>query len=342
MKLNIWVRTLVPISMAILLGTLVFLLAQFREPPGFKWYGVAWFVGIICLIWESNWYVSRTLDQRIPWEGNLRKRILTQLLWCNLCGILLYDAAFVLLNWYENVILGNDNPLAWIHMAVATAIAIILVQIMSSIQIGYQVMEHWKEVEVRTEKHKKETALAKLEGVRQQIDPHFLFNNFGILESLIHESPQRASHYLEQLSDLYRILLRHLDAEWVRIEEELEFLTAYARLLKLRYGKAFSLEVDLDVGLQQKLVLPFAFQLLVENAIKHNAALPERPLKITIRSNDSSSVTVQNNRQKRTSVIVSNGLGLHNLSTRYRYRVGRDIEVRKTKESFTVILPIKG
>lgn len=340
LKLNIWIRYLLPFFLALFFGTLIFIMGQFRESPDFEWYGLFWFVSTIYLIWESGWYISRRLSLRFPRHQFTTKRILMQLFFTNLAGILLFNGTYILLNLYENNVLGNNNSLSLIHIASATMQAFFIVQITNSFQIGYLLLANWQQLQLEAEQFRKESMAAKLESIRQQIDPHFLFNNFSTLEGLLYESPDKASAYLQKLSNLYRMVLEHLDEESISVLEELNLLELYIELLQVRHGDTLDINIELPERVQQAHIPPFAFQLLLENALKHNMALAERPLKICIFESEPGQVSVQNNVQKRSSVINSRGIGLKNLSARCKFQTGKDITIVEDRQKFEVLVPL--
>jgi len=97
-RINIWIRYLFPVFLALFLGTLIFLMAQFREPPGFTWYALFWFIGAVFLIWECGWWIARRLDRRYSWRAALRKRLVLQLAATNVLGVGLFLGSYLLLN----------------------------------------------------------------------------------------------------------------------------------------------------------------------------------------------------------------------------------------------------
>lgn len=201
--INIWIRYLFPVFLALFLGALIFLMAQFREPPGFAWYGVFWFIGVVFLIWECGWWVAKRLDQKYSWRTATLKRLLIQIVATNILGVVLFLGSFILLNSYEVYIKGADNHLGILHIAVSIAEAFIIVQMVNSVQIGYQLMANWQSLQLEAETYKKESAAIRLAQLQREIDPEFLHNNFDHLKSLIQESPEKVSEYLKQLSDNY-------------------------------------------------------------------------------------------------------------------------------------------
>ena len=200
---NIWIRYLFPVFLGLFLGTLIFLMAQFREPPGFTWYALVWFITVIFLIWECGWWISKQLDQKYNWREGILKRLLIQLVVTNIFGVIVFTGSFILLNCYEVYIKGSNNFLGVLHIVVSVAEAFIIVQMINSVQIGYQIMNNWQGLRLEAEAYKKESAVIRLTQLQQQIDPSFLHNNLDHLQTLIKEFPDRVEIYLQQLSENY-------------------------------------------------------------------------------------------------------------------------------------------
>lgn len=221
-RLNIWIRFLLPLFLALFLGVLIFMMAQFREPPGVSWYIFVWFVGSILLIWESGWWISKKLDVQFPWKKGTIRRLSMHLLVTNLLGILFFLGSFILLNWYENAGLGYNNPLGLLHILVVVSEAFIIIQIINSIQISYQLLQTWQAVRLEAEALKKENVIARLENVRQQLDPYFLNNSFSQLEPLLKEAPEKVSDFLQKISNNYQSSQALLDSSLVHAQQVLQ------------------------------------------------------------------------------------------------------------------------
>ncbi len=180
---------------------------------------------------------------------------------------------------------------------------------------------------------------SQLEGLRNQVNPHFLFNSLNTLIYLIPEEPERAVRFVQQLSKVYRYVLESREARIIPLGEELDYLQSYIFLLKERFGDNLRTSLhDLDRG-QNVAVIPLSLQMLFENAIKHNVISTEKPLTIEVFA-ENGHLVVRNNLQRKNQVMDSTGVGLDNIRSRYRMLTGREVEVIVSREYFTVLLPV--
>ncbi|GAB3744366.1 histidine kinase [Hymenobacter agri] len=192
---------------------------------------------------------------------------------------------------------------------------------------------------VRVAQLQKETFQAQLEALKNQVDPHFLFNSLNVLGSLIHLDADRAVQFLGQLAEVYRALLDSGAQTLVPLHREMVLVRAYASLMETRFGEALRVEWDVDLAWEQALVPPTAVQMLLENAIKHNGATTRKPLLIKVSAADGRLV-VENNRQPRTDTVASTHTGLRNIQRRYQHLTDRPVEIVPTPASFVVRLPL--
>ena len=178
------------------------------------------------------------------------------------------------------------------------------------------------------------------ERLKQQINPHFLFNSLNILDYLVQEQEtERASTFIRKLANIYRYMLRNDEKPLVKISEELDFTKMYIDLLRERFIEGMVFVIDVDENLYDKSIVPCSLQLLVENATKHNIVSAESPLTIKIKC-DGEYITVSNNLQERTHGQPSTHLGLANIRRQYMDITRREIFVEKTENEFIVKLPI--
>ncbi|MBR6660759.1 MAG: histidine kinase [Bacteroidales bacterium] len=176
--------------------------------------------------------------------------------------------------------------------------------------------------------------------LKQQLNPHFLFNSLNALDSLICENKnEQASLYTHKLASLYRYMLKSEDEKLVSLKEELDFVSLYVDLMKVRFPEGFQLNVDVPEHLESRNVIPCSIQLLVENAIKHNSINVANQLKINVIAN-SDSIEVSNNIIKKFTKPTSIGVGQKYIRQQYFDLSGKNIEIIATDDNYIVKLPL--
>ncbi|MCD8183477.1 MAG: histidine kinase [Bacteroides sp.] len=189
---------------------------------------------------------------------------------------------------------------------------------------------------LRQTEMEKEKALYQFKILKNQINPHFLFNSLNILASLAYQDAEKTNLFAKKLSSVYRYLLTTHEQQTVTLEEELAFAESYLYLERIRFENAFHVEIENDCKKNNRLVIPASVQMLVENAIKHNISTKKCPLIIHITINDAM-IIVSNNLQLRNSVN-QNGTGLQNLQRQYAL-YNKRIDVAKNEKEFVVKIP---
>lgn len=182
--------------------------------------------------------------------------------------------------------------------------------------------------------------LAQYNNLKQQVNPHFLFNSLNTLSALINSDPGRAETFIEELSLVYRYLLQNSQDELVELNKELHFLNSYIHLIKTRFGTGLNIQIEVDPIWHYYLVPPLSLQLLVENAVKHNELSPDRPLLLRIRAAADQRINIWNNLQPKRIALPSEKVGLVNIMTKYRLLGQPEVIVLKTSTSFSVSLPL--
>lgn len=182
-------------------------------------------------------------------------------------------------------------------------------------------------------------ASARFESLKNQLDPHFLFNSLNVLSSLIEENPEKAQKFTTSLSKIYRYVLEQKNKELVSLEEELTFAVTYMNLLKMRFENSLFYEVPGELSSPEARVVPLSLQLLLENTIKHNVVSESRPLHIKIYE-DEGYLILENNFQKKEVLQKRNGVGLQNIINRYALVTGRKVLIEKNPEKFAVKIPV--
>ncbi len=190
------------------------------------------------------------------------------------------------------------------------------------------------------ERDKRHFAQFRYNLLKQQVNPHFLFNSLNILNGLVEEQKNaEASQYIRKLAKLYRYMLQNEKESVVRLSDELEFTAQYIDLLKVRFPNGFSVEMQIEPQTKNAYVVPCSIQLLIENALKHNAVRTENPLRITISTHEGH-ISVNNNIQPKYSDTEGTHLGLKNVAQQYRDIAGKEIVIRQTPDQFYVELPL--
>jgi two-component system LytT family sensor kinase len=187
---------------------------------------------------------------------------------------------------------------------------------------------------------KKENLQSQLDSLKQQVNPHFLFNSLNTLSSLMRKDVNKAEKFLDELSKVYRYLLRNNEGELINLSTELQFIESFVHLLKTRYGDALQMTISVDEVAKNLLLPPLTLQLLVENAVKHNIIDKQMPLLITLETDDQLWLSVSNNLQKKSISLPSNKVGLSNIAGKYKLLEQPSIIISETKEKFTVSIPL--
>jgi two-component system, LytTR family, sensor kinase len=183
------------------------------------------------------------------------------------------------------------------------------------------------------------SANAQFESLKNQLDPHFLFNSLNVLSSLIDENPRQAQKFTASMSKIYRYVLEQKDKELVTVEDELEFAKTYCELLKTRFEDSVDFVFDVKKDDYRRFVVPLSLQLLLENCIKHNFATASKPLIIRIFS-ENDTLCIENNLQVREQIKESSGIGLANIVQRYSLLTKRNVFIEKSEDYFKVKLPV--
>jgi LytS/YehU family sensor histidine kinase len=179
---------------------------------------------------------------------------------------------------------------------------------------------------------------SQYEVLKAQINPHFLFNSFNTLASIVEEQTDEAVEFIEKLSDYYRSILHYRNQKLITLDEELRLIADFVYLLKKRFGDHFSVEIMVDRATGY--IPPLALQMLVENAVKHNVISRNKPLHIAITEAKDEYIEVSNNYQPKRNREPSTRFGLQNIKNRYKLLTGREVRIVQTEDVFCVQLPV--
>ncbi|MEQ8549224.1 MAG: histidine kinase [Cyclobacteriaceae bacterium] len=209
-----------------------------------------------------------------------------------------------------------------------------------SLYEGAFFFEKYKETFRINEQLKNQQIRTQLEVLQNQMSPHFLFNSLNTLTTLIAESQEVAIDFTQNLSEVYRYILKNKDRELVRLEEEIDFAKSYVFLLKMRYPDNLTVDFNVpDVFLSTN-IAPLTIQMLLENAIKHNIVSKSKPLHIDVYIENGRSIVVKNNLQLKSALEKSTKTGLTNIKNRYAYFGNKQIDIISTTRNFMVAVPL--
>lgn len=228
--------------------------------------------------------------------------------------------------------MANEKASSYVESSVITFIVLLVFHSLHFYKI-------YQENKVTQQKIIAGNANAKFESLKNQIDPHFLFNSLNVLSSLIEENPDNAQRFTTSLSKIYRYVLEQKDKELVSVEDELSFAKTYMNLLKMRFENSLYYELPTQNINPEAKVVPFSLQLLLENTVKHNVVSEQKPLHIRIFI-DGDYLAIQNDLQKKEVLQDRQGVGLQNIVSRYGIITDRKVKVQEDEKNFTVRIPI--
>jgi len=196
-----------------------------------------------------------------------------------------------------------------------------------------------QQVNLELERSTSANIWAQYELLRQQVNPHFLFNGLNTLKYMVETRDEHAVDFILKLSDFYRFTLENRKHDLIRLSEEMEIVHAYLYLLKARFEEGLSVNIEVEEKVYNSLIPPFTLQLLLENCIKHNVVSLDKPLHISIRS-QGDVLLVSNKLYVKRIPESSTGLGLENIKRRYDHLLKQSVTIVVDKENFTVKLPV--
>lgn len=291
---------------------------------------------ITVVVWEGSFQIDRYLNRKLPWEASAIRRVILQAFFS-----LVYSAGtiYILLLFYNYVLCKVPASKSDAMVSASLIIGVLVTLVLVTVQVSVHFFHRLKTSLVEIEIHKKESLQAQLENLRNQINPHFLFNNLSVLSSLVYKDQDKAVDFIDQLSKVYRYVLENKEKELVDLRSELKFIESYCFLLKIRFGENIRFDIKVSSLDSEKFIAPMALQLLIENAIKHNEISEELPLVVKIFV-DGKFLVVSNPIQLRKGYVDSSKTGLKNIITRYSYFTKESIIIDSTTNEFVVKIPI--
>lgn len=292
-------------------------------------------VPITIVIWEGNLRIDRWLNQTYNWIEQPKKRIVIQFIATLLfSGIMLF-----LLMAFFHQLTHPDDQIIDVRMRDSFLTGMFVVSTILAVEVGYQFFTAWKQSLIEVEKYKTESANAQLQNLKNQLNPHFLFNNLSVLSSLVYINQDKAIDFIHELSKVYRYVLDNKGAELVPLQEELDFLSHYIYLLKIRFESSIIFEIQIEEAQKNAYLPPMCLQTLVENTIQHNEASQANPLRVSIYTKGDVLI-VENPIQPRSDKVESSQTGLKNIRSRYSFFTEEKMEISNEGKYFKISLPL--
>jgi len=285
-------------------------------------------------VWKGNQLLGYHVAMRFGWREQPTKTFvwdiitssLFTIIWINLCDLIFFKYFL------------HMEGLQLYHQMLSTGLITILVSLfITSLFYSKAFFKNWREALTREARYKAESEQFHHQMLKNQVNPHFLFNSLNTLTSLVEQSPKEAVQFIKKLSDVYRYVLEQRNNEMVTLQEELDLLNSYIFMQQHRYGQNFS--VTIRVNHSNWEIPPMSLQMLVENAIKHNTISEEKPLTIDIEEQDGYLV-VSNTLSPRRSVEAENGIGLSNIKARYEFLTSKPMSYGPEEGKFVVRIPL--
>ncbi len=284
-------------------------------------------------LWKGSQYLNQALDKVFPWVTFPIKRLIISVMAVVIYTVIvvittdiLIDILIIKKSFFEAIKQVNQ---ASIRMTIYVTLGI------NVIMHGRGFLLSWRQVSIDNEKLRTEQVFTQFQSLKNQVNPHFLFNSLNALSSLVYEDQDKAVEFIRKLSQVYRYVLEKKDEEVVPIEDEIAFLENFIFLQKIRFGENLHFEINGNV---KGYLPPLALQMLVENAIKHNVISENHPLEIKVDFKEDFCIISNSIKAKLSK--DSTGIGLNNLKERYQYLSDKQVVIKNDGKSFMVELPI--
>jgi hypothetical protein len=290
------------------------------------------------VFWLGDRWITIRMRKLFPLPQQTKKR-----LWIQGTIIVIYTAIMAYILKSQKQMFDHSflaTPLAhpgYLKSFVACMFA--TVPISAIYEAGFFI-HNWKKSVAETERLAHTTTRSQLEALRNQVNPHFLFNSLNTLASIIPDQPENAVQFTLKLSQVYRSILDLKDKQAVTVQEELAFIENYIYLCKTRFDKGISFQIAISDEARKQFLVPLTLQMLLENAIKHNIVSQRKPLHIEIYNEDSAFICMRNNVQEKSSEVEGTGTGIRNIRERYQLTFGLPVIIEHGAESFVAKLPI--
>lgn len=301
-------------------------------------FGLTFSFSVTYLIFSGNIRILDYLQRRYPWQKNAARRVTLELVFTSLNAttvVLVMHMLFGLLfSHYVPPEYRDPNDI-YINILISNTMNLII----TGIYEGSYLLRSWKQSLTEAERLKRESTESQLLALRNQMTPHFLFNSLNALASLISTEPAKAEEFVSKFARIYRYVLDIQDKTLVTLNEELEFLSSFFLLHKIRFGDNLNMTIRVDAQRLNDYIVPLALQNLLENAMKHNEISSKHPLTIEI-FNTENELIVSNNLNPKAFSEYRSGLGLKNLKARYEHFTNQSPVFYSTENQYIAKIPL--
>jgi len=296
---------------------------------------ILFFISLVLLFtsWELLRLVHNRLNKILPFEGNIALRIAVQIF----VGIVVaFIVRYCIYKFGEPFL---PFQLDSLFLASTWALYALAVTGVNAVFFTRYFLSRWKDSLVYAERLEKEKSQVQFDNLKNQLNPHFLFNALTSLNSLITEDPALAQQFLQQMSKVYRYVLQNKDKNFVTLATELDFIRNFVFLIETRFSNALKIQFNITETAKEKAIVPVTLQILIENALKHNVVDLQQPLIVDVFT-AGDYLVVSNNLQLRNSVETSNKQGLENLKSLYGFLTDKPVIIERGEQRFSVKVPL--
>ncbi|WP_276369700.1 sensor histidine kinase [Chryseolinea sp. H1M3-3] len=311
------------------------LFGNLRFTDGLYWGGYLYFIALATLIWQGNRYLLFRTRRRFTWfDKPIEKLILLCL------NNVFYTSPLTvawLCVWYQ---WANFDSIKWDTILIVTLVNVICVLFVTHVYETVFMMKEQQSEQLKNAQLLRAKAEAELSALKNQIDPHFMFNSLNTLTYLITNDSSKASSFTENLAEVYRYILAQKEQSLVLLEDELSFTHKYTDLLHLRFGEALHIRKHFNGSIEKEyLIPPTSVFVAFENAVKHNELSEQSPLEIDMDVRDGN-LFIANTIQQRRTLQRSSKIGLKNLEERFKILTGKCISAGVQENKFIISIPL--
>ncbi len=291
---------------------------------------------VMTIVWFLFTWIAVTVRSRLPGDKELFRRLGITIALIGTIQALVITLFFKGYDFFNLFGYEIDKPKFYWSLTVAFILNILI----TLVHEGFESFEKWRLTFTETEQLKKSYSQSRLMGLKSQVNPHFLFNSLNSLSSLINENEEEAENFLNELTRVYRYLLRDPDDKLVKLETELHFIRSYFFLLKARYGQSVAFEAAVKEEYYPHLIPPLTLLVLFENAFNQNATHKDSPLKIKLEVVNEGWLEFSHNVQKKIAAINTDNSGLNNLSEKIRLLTHEQLRIEESDKHRIILLPL--